>query len=132
MKHDLLFVYGTLTREFDNKMSSFLRDNSEHITEGYFPGELYDVGDYPGAVFDEDSDHQVYGDVYRLKNPAKVLRVLDEYEEVGEKFAQPNEYVRRMVTVYGIDGGTHQCWTYLYNLPTGNLRKIPSGEYSRS
>jgi hypothetical protein len=45
---DKLFVYGTLLQDAKNPVADFLREYSELIGRGYFKGELYDIGSYPG------------------------------------------------------------------------------------
>jgi len=40
------------------------------------------------------SKGMVYGDIFRLLNPSITLNWLDEYEECGPKYSQPNEYLR--------------------------------------
>jgi len=50
------------------------------------------------------------------------------YEACGEGFAQPTEYVRRMLPVT-LDDKTEEAWTYLYNWPVTGLPRIASGRF---
>ena len=58
---DYLFVYGTLRPPFVNAFAHFLRQNSQFIGEATFPGLLFDLGDYPGAICKTDVTTQVQG-----------------------------------------------------------------------
>ena len=90
-------VYGTLLKQSRSKMSAFLKTNSRIVGEGSFPGLLYDLGDYPGAIFIPECQSKVYGTIHYLSNPANTLRLLDKYEETGPEFQQPNEYIREII-----------------------------------
>ena len=70
----------------------------------------------------------VFGELYRLRAPAELLREFDMYEACGEGFAEPTEYVRQMLSVT-LEGGTTEAWTYLYNWPVAHLTRIASGRF---
>lgn len=113
-----IFVYGTLRLGFDNPWANFLRQHTIYIGVGKMKGHKFDLGKYPGAVFDEKSAEWVEGDVFEFKtNQAEVLEKLDEYEGVGPAFPQPNEFVRVpcpvLVRKHFLD-----CWVYLFNRET--------------
>ncbi len=122
---EFLFVYGTLQRPGNSHMADFLALNAEVIAEGFFYGRLYDLTHYPGAVRGKNPDGKVYGTIYKLNNPEKVLPVLDEYEAVEEGL-----YVRGKIPVF-ISEEEIECWVYLYNQPTDNLSQIISGNYNK-
>ena len=48
MNSDLLFVYGTLMRGFDNPMAQLLSRSADFIGEAHCRGRLYRVTHYPG------------------------------------------------------------------------------------
>jgi gamma-glutamylcyclotransferase (GGCT)/AIG2-like uncharacterized protein YtfP len=79
---NLLFVYGTLRRGFDNEHARLLRAAAEFAGETEAPGRIYRIGWYPGFVF--ASDGLVRGELYRLRDPQRTLATLDEYE--GDEF----------------------------------------------
>lgn len=122
---EILFVYGTLL-DAQNQMAQFLKLNAEFYAKGYFTGKLIDLGDYPGAVLSKNTDDKVFGSAFVLKNPATVLPVLDEYEGAGEKFSEPKEFIRTKTEIITDKKEKLQCWIYLYNLSTKNLREIKS------
>jgi gamma-glutamylcyclotransferase (GGCT)/AIG2-like uncharacterized protein YtfP len=130
MTSDLLFVYGTLMRGFDNPMAQLLSRSADFLGEARCQGRLYRVRHYPGLVLSEVSGDVVFGELFRLRQPAEMLRELDMYEACGEGFAEPTEYVRRMLPVTGDDGAVTEAWTYIYNWPVAAQSLIASGRFS--
>ena len=129
MTSDLLFVYGTLMRGFDHPMAQLLSRSADFIGEARCRGRLYLVKHYPGLVLSDDSRDVVFGELYSLRQPEALLREFDMYEACGEGFAEPTEYVRRMLTVTR-DGRTpDEAWTYVYNWPVARLPQIASGRF---
>jgi gamma-glutamylcyclotransferase (GGCT)/AIG2-like uncharacterized protein YtfP len=51
------------------------------------------------------------------------------YEACGEGFAEPTEYIRRMLPVTLDGGAASEAWTYLYNWPVTGLPRIASGRF---
>lgn len=125
--NDKLFVYGTLLDE-DNKYGIYLRDNSRSFAMGKRRGEMYDIGEYPGAVLLNEGDEYIYGTILQIDNPVEVLAVIDLYEGFGDDQPQPNEFVR-VLTQAETEAGPVDCWIYLYNLPTSDLAVIEDGRY---
>jgi gamma-glutamylcyclotransferase (GGCT)/AIG2-like uncharacterized protein YtfP len=134
MTSDRLFVYGTLMRDFDHPMAQLLSRSADFIGEARCAGRLYLVKHYPGLVLSDAADDFVFGELYRLTQPEALLREFDMYEACGEGFAEPTEYIRRMLTVT-LQGGaagvasTSDAWTYLYNWPVAHLPRIASGRF---
>ena len=61
-----------------------------------------------------------------------LLREFDMYEACGEGFAEPTEYVRRVLPITRAEGGAAEAWTYLYNWPVEKLPRIESGRFGPS
>ena len=129
MNSDRLFVYGTLMRGFDHPMAQLLSRSADFIGEARCQGRLYRVKHYPGLVLSGDPTEMVFGELYRLRQPAELLREFDMYEACGEGFAEPTEYIRQMLSVTSGDGTVSEVWTYLYNWPVGHLPLIASGRF---
>jgi len=124
-----LFVYGTLRPVFDNSFSLYLRQRSHYVGDGSFSGQLYDLGSYPGAIYQKNSPTSVFGTVYDIsKNNETVLTYLDYYEGVGPEFESPTEYVRVIVPVM-CNERLLNCWAYVYNYPSEGRPLIESGDY---
>jgi gamma-glutamylcyclotransferase (GGCT)/AIG2-like uncharacterized protein YtfP len=130
MTSDLLFVYGTLMRGFDNPMAQLLSRSADFIGEAHCLGRLYLVTHYPGLVLSDETDDVVFGELFRLRRPAELLREFDMYEACGEGFAEPTEYVRQMLAVARAGGIVTEAWTYVYNRPVTDLARIASGRFS--
>jgi gamma-glutamylcyclotransferase (GGCT)/AIG2-like uncharacterized protein YtfP len=124
-----LFVYGTLMRGFDHPMAQLLSRSADFIGEAHCQGRLHLVKHYPGLVSSDDPADVVFGELYRLRQPEALLREFDMYEACGEGFAEPTEYVRRMLPVTRDDGTANEAWTYLYNWPVAHLPRIASGRF---
>jgi gamma-glutamylcyclotransferase (GGCT)/AIG2-like uncharacterized protein YtfP len=131
MTSDRLFVYGTLMRDFDHPMAQLLSRSADFIGEARCAGRLYLVKHYPGLVLSDVSDEVVFGELYRLTQPEALLREFDMYEACGEGFAEPTEYIRRLLPVTLTDGEspTSEAWTYIYNWPVAHLPRIASGRF---
>lgn len=121
---EYLFVYGTLLNHFNNEWSNYLNRNADFVGEGFFRGKLYDAGGYPAIVPAKAKNARIYG----LKNPEKVLSYIDDYEQVGEDYEQPNEYVRIKKTITFLNG-KHSCWIYIYNGTVNGLKPIKENSY---
>ena len=131
MISDRLFVYGTLMRGFDHPMAQLLSRSADLIGEVRCQGRLYLVKHYPGLVLSDDPADIAFGELYRLRQPAELLREFDMYEACGEGFAEPTEYIRRMLSVTREDGLVSEAWTYIYNWPVERLPRIASGRFDR-
>jgi gamma-glutamylcyclotransferase (GGCT)/AIG2-like uncharacterized protein YtfP len=128
MTSDHLFVYGTLMRGFDHPMAQLLSRSADFVGEARCRGRLYLIKHYPGLVLSDDPADIVFGEVFRLRHPAELLREFDMYEACGEGFKPPTEYVRQMLTVTR-DNGAAEAWTYVYNWPVTQLTRIASGRF---
>ena len=127
---DFLIVYGTLRPPFDNTFSQYLRQRGRCVGEGSFAGQVFDMGSYPGAIYQETSESRVCGTVFDISNQKNaILTYLDYYEGVGDQFDQPTEYIRSVVPVHFNDQ-VADCWIYIYNLPTDDKPLIESGDYA--
>jgi len=124
---EYLFVYGTLLDE-SNPYAVFLKENSRFFQKGRFKGELYNIGNYPGAIVNQMAGTFVYGSIFLLNDPNSVLNELDDYEGFGDDFVQPNEFVRKLIEVETEDAML-SCWVYLFNHPVDGLLVIESGKY---
>ena len=84
MTSDLLFVYGTLMRGFDNPMAQLLARSADFLGAARCRGRLYRVRHYPGLVLSDDAGDVVFGELFRLRQPPELLREFDMYEACGE------------------------------------------------
>lgn len=124
-----LFVYGTLQPSFVNPFAQSLYQNNRYVGPGTLRGRLYDIGHYPGAVYDPNGSDRVHGSVFDVTQQTNLLGNLDEYEGVSNPPMLTDEYVRVLIPIcFGAD--ELRCWAYLYNWPLPDSQLIPSGRYS--
>lgn len=129
MKHNFIFVYGLLKSIYENEPAKFIRRNCSLIGNGSISGMLYDLGNYPGAIYEKNSLSKVHGEVYQInRNEKELVQFLDNFEGVGSQFKQPNEYVRSTIPV-NISTGMVEASTYLYNWNLEGAKMIDSGRY---
>ncbi|MFC2137920.1 gamma-glutamylcyclotransferase [Bacteroidota bacterium] len=123
-----LFVYGTLKKTFSNPFLNKLRECINFYNNGWVYGDLYKIDNYPGLKLNNNGN-KVYGEIYFLKNVKKAIKIIDEYEGVGEGYYQPNEYIKKVIDVK-TSSGIIQCLTYLYNWSIEGKTKINSGIFN--
>ena len=127
-KEEYLFVYGTLRKDFGNELHKLITRNSEFIGIADYQGKMYNIGEYPGIVASDDANSKVIGELYKLSNSLRLIRILDEYEEFYPENIAESVFVRNTVSV-SIDGTTYEAYAYLYNHPTDGLPEITSGDF---
>src|SRR4051794_40498902 len=110
----MLFVYGTLRSQYDNRYARLLRSRAELVGPATVSGSIFRVRHYP--VWKPDPEGEVHGELYRLINPDTTLKVLDEYE--GEDFE------RVMITTRG----ALDAWIYRYRKEPPVYSRIASGD----
>ncbi|MHC4971420.1 MAG: gamma-glutamylcyclotransferase family protein [Planctomycetota bacterium] len=112
-----IVVYGLLRR--GARMNNLL-DGAEFLSEVVVDGyQLFDLGDYPGAV---PGEGVIIGELYELASPA-VLDLLDEAERVE---ADPPLYRRVLVEADGAP-----AWLYVWAGPVEESGWITSGDWFR-
>ena len=124
---NFLFVYGTLMSASLHPMAQQLRQHAKLMGAARWPGKLFLVNHYPGAIESDSPNDLVFGEVFELTNPV-VLDELDRYEECSSEFPEPHEYKRAIKTVF-VDNQAIPCWIYIYNRPIEGLALIPSGQF---
>jgi len=122
-----LFVYGTLLQP-GNEFADYLNKHCKFINRGKVNGRLYDIGEYPGAVVDSADERFIHGGIFMMDEPEAILKVIDDYEGIGELYDHPQEYTRELVDILTVNGAEN-CWMYLYNLPVSKYRQIIGGNY---
>lgn len=126
---DLIFVYGSLRKDFSSPASEILDNHSEYVGEATFQGKLYKVDWYPGVVPSDDPDDIVFGEVYKITEKDHVLPALDRYEGCSPEDPEPHAFVRKQRLVTLDNGGTIDAWIYLYTRPVSGKDRIDSGDY---
>jgi gamma-glutamylcyclotransferase (GGCT)/AIG2-like uncharacterized protein YtfP len=126
---DRLFVYGTLMRGYDHPMAQLLSRSAEFVGTAQCRGRLYLVKHYPGLLLSDRPDEVVHGELCRAYRPEELFATFDEYEGCGPGFAQPTAYLRQLLPVTLMDGTVSEAWTYIYNWPVEETKRIASGRF---
>ena len=146
----LLFVYGTLRRRFA-RHSLLQAVGARYVGRGSVQGELFDLGDFPGAVKPRDAappleacspgssgvhflkapreggraQPRVVGEVFRLPSPERTFKTLDAYEGASKDL-----YTRELAEVTLQRGERVTAWVYWLNRLPAGMRRILSGDYA--
>lgn len=125
-----LFVYGSLRKALNGSLHALLKNQAMFLGFARIPGRLYLINCYPGLISTPIfRGFTVIGEVYRLHQPHRLLKVLDAYEECTADFPQPHEYKRMAQSVKLSDGRRLLCWVYIYNRPDTGLKHIIDGDF---
>jgi gamma-glutamylcyclotransferase (GGCT)/AIG2-like uncharacterized protein YtfP len=132
-----LFAYGTLQKGYAPPEAMHLLKRLKKIGRGMARGQLFHLGDYPGAIFtDSNASAIVRGTVFRLPaSPSQrreLLHQLDLYEEFNPADPQSGLFVRKRIPVTLKNNKRLTCWAYEYNADRSGARPIPSGAYKPS
>ncbi|MFI2743995.1 gamma-glutamylcyclotransferase [Zhouia sp. PK063] len=129
-KTNYLFVYGTLLSNFTVDSAKFLRENATLVGKAHIHGLLFDLGNYPGAVYLPHSNFSIKGEVYEIKKERfnKVFYELDNYEGLDPINEKQNEYIKDFV-VANVEGKEMTVITYLYQQSCNKLKLIDCGFY---
>jgi gamma-glutamylcyclotransferase (GGCT)/AIG2-like uncharacterized protein YtfP len=124
-----LFVYGTLLSRAGHRMGERLRRDARLIGDASIQGRLYSLGRYPGLVETEVTSQRVYGELYRLEDPASALAWLDAYEGIAPQRGAHNEYERVERPVRLGSDQSVTAWVYLYRASVQGRAALPDGRW---
>jgi len=109
-----LFAYGTLREGRAPREIAKTVAQLRPIGKGVARGRVYDVGAYPGAIFDSrEAAGEVEGEVFEVPDEV-VLKALDDYEGFDPDDPAASLFVRRNIEVR-MNGKDIGCWAYQYN-----------------
>ena len=126
---DLLFAYGFLKRAYHGDPETKTPPMEvEYLGEGTYTGMIYLIDPYPGVKFDPSQRYLVNGEIFRLKEPEKMLRVLDQYERSLPLCTINPEY-ERVLRLISTQKGKLKCWVYEYLGTPDENTQILSGRF---
>lgn len=137
-KGDLLFVYGTLQSTAQHPMGDLLRRHARLVGTGSICGRLYIIDDpedpganyFPGALPSPDPADRVYGEIYKLIDPAPLIPQLDRLEACSPDWPEPHEFLLRSVEVSFDDAAAARAWCYLYTWDVTGAERVMSGRFA--
>jgi gamma-glutamylcyclotransferase (GGCT)/AIG2-like uncharacterized protein YtfP len=111
---DFMFVYGTLRRGF--ALHHHLRRmGAQFVARGEVQAEPYDLGKFPGARKSTKPGKVLAGEVYRLPQAGKALKVLDHVEGLSPQTAEKSLFQRATTEVVLPNGERRVAWIYWLN-----------------
>ncbi len=125
-----LFVYGTLRKGFPSH-ELLQRLRARFVATAYLRGQLYDLGEYPGAVESADARDRIYGEVYWLPHSARAFSVLDKFEGFDPLRPRFNLFERKKTRVTLAGGAETEAWIYWLHGFRRSGRRVPSGDYMK-
>jgi gamma-glutamylcyclotransferase (GGCT)/AIG2-like uncharacterized protein YtfP len=130
-----LFVYGTLRKNLigslDNAELMQIMRELKFVGTGFANGQLYDLGDYPGAILGENFDTKIFGEVYQLDDPKTTLEALDLYENFIPGELEASLFARVKTKIFMSDESEIEAWIYVYNSWVATGKLIESGDYAK-
>ena len=85
------------------------------MTTGEVQAELYDLGKFPGARKSTKPGKVLTGEVYRLRQTEKALKVLDRVEGFAPRRAEKSLFQRATTAVVLPNGERRVAWIYWLN-----------------
>lgn len=122
-----VFVYGTLRRGGSNH---FRMDHAEFVGLGKVAGAIHLIDSNPELVFPAlklDVEGHVVGEVYLVSET--LLKSLDAFEGICERYEEPYEYRRVRVGVEMETGGSVSAWIWEWNSGLDGARPLPEGDW---
>jgi len=111
---DFLFVYGALRRGFP--LHHHLRRlGAKFVAAGKVRAELLSLGKFPGARKSDTPGKAVAGEVYRFRDAANALKVLDQVEGFSPRTPQRSLFQRAITEVILPNGQCRVAWIYWLN-----------------
>lgn len=123
----LLFVYGTLRKGGGAPLVKRLEREARWLGQAEARGFLYLIEGYPGFVSDA-AGGRVLGDLFDIGPNVSLLAALDDYEQCGEAWPQPQEYRREVISVLS-ERSAGEAWTYVYAWHVDETSLIAGGDF---
>ena len=77
---DYLFAYGTLAETHPPPEIATAVKRLKYVGDGFIFGRLYDLGEYPGAVLENERRNKVFGKIFEVPRGRTLFERLDGYE----------------------------------------------------
>lgn len=129
---EYLFTYGTLKAGHAPPEIADKVETLQYVGKAKVRGVLFDLGEYPGAVLDPTSTHEIAGEVFRLPGGPTVLEQFDEYEGFDPASPDQSLFLRVLQSVTLDSGEIISCWIYVYNRNPGAAPMIVHGRFSKT
>jgi gamma-glutamylcyclotransferase (GGCT)/AIG2-like uncharacterized protein YtfP len=101
------------------------------VGAGEVQAELFDLGKFPGARKTSRPGRVVAGEVYRLRQAEKGLKVLDEVEGFSPQTAEKKLFKRATTEVVLSNGKRRVAWIYWLNDRASAKHRVTCGDFER-
>ena len=116
---EYIFVYGTLMRGMENPVRETLKRHLIYKGVATIKADLFDLGEYPGAVKNEYGG-PIEGELFQIVLNSSVFEILDDYEGYEKSDKAASLFIRAIDYVLEQSGSRVEAWIYWYN------QKIPA------
>jgi gamma-glutamylcyclotransferase (GGCT)/AIG2-like uncharacterized protein YtfP len=120
---DWIVLYGSLMRGLGAMDDLDLTGKLRFAGPCRCPGELFDLGEYPGM---RPGSASVVGELHAVLEPA-VFDVLDRFEDYDPASPRTSLYLRERIELLEPQGVV--AWVYVYNQVPEATGRIPSGDW---
>jgi gamma-glutamylcyclotransferase (GGCT)/AIG2-like uncharacterized protein YtfP len=124
---NFIIFYGSLLSHYSEQEKLNIKNKIELIEKCFIPGELYDLGDWPGLF---KTDGHVVGELHLIKQGCneEVLSILDQFEEYNP-VDHSGEFLREIT--YPISSIYKPAWVYYYKGSIEDKQLIASGDWHK-
>ena len=126
-----LFSYGTLLPRLAPPEIRPTMQRLRRVGKGFVRGQLFDLGDYPGAILSRTGP-TIAGQIFELPDDPKILKQLDDYEGFDRSDPRASLFIRQRRSVQREDGSKMLCWVYIYNRPPSGARAVTGGDFAKA
>ena len=116
-------LYGSLMRGLGEMSHLAIGDGLAFIGPALIPGELFDLGAYPGLCH---GSGRVVGELYEILDVG-IFDRLDEFEGVLPGRPAESMYLREEIQL--IEPADARAWIYVYNETPAPETRINSGDW---
>jgi gamma-glutamylcyclotransferase (GGCT)/AIG2-like uncharacterized protein YtfP len=128
---DYLFAYGTLAEKTPPPEVAAAMKRLKLVGKGFVFGRLYNVGEYPGAVLNDNGRGKIFGKIFELSANSTVLEGLDRYEGFDPQRPGTSLFVRKRRVINRANQPPLTGWVYEYNRDVKRASIIKTGRYSK-
>lgn len=110
-------------------MGARLKSGATLVGPAAMPGRLFDLGAYPGALYEPEAGSLVVGEVWRMRQPRLLLRQLDIYEDCAPGQPGPHAFRREVVDLALMGNRSLPAWVYLWTGDPAGRRAVIGGDW---
>lgn len=118
-----IVLYGSLMRGLGAMDSLGIGDQIRYVSPCICPGELFDLGDYPGL---RPGKAQVVAELHAVLD-RQAISTLDAFEDFDPAKPRDSLYLREELEL--IEPRGTRAWVYVYNRVPDAAQRVASGDW---